>query len=156
MQRFIKSVFVLFAGLSAFFICSCAPEACLDETEAFLKASFYISLTSKKESPDSLTLYGINHDSVKIYNKAQGVQPALFPLDNSADNSVFIIKINGTFDTIGFSYSNRPHFISKECGYAMFHNLADTPYYTRHAIRKIYVSGRNITNANEENIRIFY
>ncbi len=156
MQRFTKSLFVFITCLSAFFICSCAPEACLDETEAFLKASFYKSLTSKKESPDSLTLYGINHEINKLYNKAQGVQPALFPLDNSSDNSVFIIRINGTSDTIGFTYSNRPHFISKECGYAMFYNLADTPYYTRHAIRKIYVASRNITTANEENIRIFY
>jgi hypothetical protein len=133
---------------------SCAPEACLEETESFLKASLYENSTRK--SPDSLTLYGINHETDKIYNKASGVQPALFPLDKSADNCTFIIRINGTNDTIQFNYTSRLHFISKECGYTVYHNLVDTPYYTKHIIDKIYIAGRNITNVNEENIRIFY
>lgn len=135
---------------------ACAPEACLEETEAFLKASFFSLSSNKKQAPDSLTIYGLNHASDKIYNKMSAVQPALFPLDKSADNCTFIIRINGTADTIRFSYTTQLHFISKECGYTVFHNLIDTPYYTKHEIDRITIAGRNITTANEENIRISY
>jgi hypothetical protein len=153
MKIFIRLLFIFCLAL-AILSPSCAPEACLEETESYLKASLYENST--KKSPDSLTLYGINHETDKIYNKISKLQPALFPLDKSADNCTFVIRINGTTDTIKFSYTSRPHFISKECGYTIYHNLVDTPYYTKHIIDKIYVASRNITTLNEENIRIFY
>jgi hypothetical protein len=137
-------------------IYSCAPEACLEETGSFLNASLYNNTSKKKESPDSLTIYGLNHETNKIYDKTAGVQPALLPLNQSANNCSFIIRINGITDTITFNYTSRPHLVSKECGYAIFHNLIDTPFYTKNAIDYIYTASRNVTNVNEENIRIFY
>ena len=156
MKRVIR--IIIFSSIWWFtaLIYSCAPEACLEETGSFLNASLYNDTTKKKESPDSLTIYGLNHETSKLYDKAKGVQPALLPLDQSADNCSFIVRINGITDTITFRYTSRPHLISKECGYAIFHNLVDTPFYTKNAIDYIYSASRNVTNVHEENIRIFY
>jgi hypothetical protein len=132
---------------------SCTPGACFEETNAYLKASFYSNATKEKKTPESLTLFGLNKSDT-IYKKKSGVQPALFPLDASAGSCTFIIRINNVTDTIHIVYASYPHLISKECGYTFYHKL-DTAYTTAKAFY-IYKNSANITTANEENIRIFY
>jgi hypothetical protein len=157
MRKFIPgSLLIILPGILLGLL-SCTQGSCFEETESYLKASFYFNTTLT--TPDSLTLYGLNNDSI-IYNQATGVQPAKIPLNSSTESCTFIIKINGVADTIEFHYSNYPHLISKECGYTFYHQL-DTGLNnpntrTYHAIKKIYVSNRTITNLNVENIRIFY
>jgi hypothetical protein len=133
---------------------SCTPAACFEETNAYLKASFYINSTKQKLPPDSVTLSGLGQTE-KIYNKASGLQPALFPLNSSSSSSTFVIRINGIDDTIEFNHSSFPHLISKECGYSVFHSL-EMHTFTQHNIDTILIINRNITTVNEENIRIFY
>jgi hypothetical protein len=131
---------------------SCTPAPCYEETNSFLKASFYSD--KGVDPPDSISLWGIGQ-TTKIYNKATGVQPALFPLNSGTDNSTFIIRINGVYDTIEFRYTSFPHIISKECGYTFFHTL-DSHIFTQNNIDNILIINQNITTVNEENIRIFY
>jgi len=142
----------LFANLPALFM-SCTPEACFEETNAYLKATFYSNETKEKKTPDSLTVTGIGIPD-KLYDKRSGVQPCLFPLDASSGTCSFVIKINDVTDTISFHYSNYPHLISKECGYTIFHRI-DT-FFCKNDSFYIYRSSDNVTTANEENIRIFY
>jgi hypothetical protein len=144
----------LIAGTILFMI-SCTPESCFEETNAFVKASFYLTGTGKVHSPDSLTLYGLGMSTNKIYNKSTGVTPALLPLNSSSDNCGFMIRINGISDTITFSYSSYLHLITKECGYTFYHKI-DTPVYTKHIIDKVKILKSSITTINEENIRIYY
>jgi hypothetical protein len=144
---------VLLIALGSAFIISCTPGACYEETNAYLKATFYSNKSKEKNSPDSLTLIGLNKTE-KIYNKESGIQPAFFPLDASSESCTFVIKINNVTDTIQFIYSSYPHLISKECGYTFYHKL-DTFYLSRNAFY-VYKSSNNVTTANEENIRIFY
>jgi hypothetical protein len=136
---------------------SCAPEACFEETNAYLKASFYSysNSTVKLIAPDSLTLFG-QGQTIKLYNKAGNVQPALLPLNAAAGSCTFIIRINGINDTVQFLYSSRMHLLSKECGYTYYHTLLDLPAYTQNKIDTILIINSSITTANEENIRIFY
>jgi hypothetical protein len=136
---------------------SCTPGSCFEETECYVKASFYTYPEPGKLSPpDSLTLYGFNNDSL-IYDKKSAINPALIPLNASSDSSIFIMKINGVSDTLLFLYNNYPHFISKECGYTYYHQL-DTvlPLKHFHSIKRIQYQDKLITNLNVENIRIFY
>jgi hypothetical protein len=155
MRKYILVLFSLLLALLAIIISKCTPEACFEETNAFLKASLYDNETKMLKSPDSLTVYGISIDSVKIYDKAKRVQPALLPLDASTSACTFIVIINGIADTVTFSYDSYPHLISRECGYSFFHNI-DTPVYTTHIIDYIFTGQKNITTENVENIRIFY
>ena len=155
MKRLIPvNLILVLSGLSIF-IHSCTPESCFEETESFLKVSFYDDVTKKLRAPDSLTIYGLNNDSI-LYNNIRNVQPALIPLNTTEIKCVFIITINDMTDTVEFSYSSYPHLISKECGYTFYHNLDQEPIFTSNAINNIYISKSIITTNNEENIRIFY
>lgn len=156
MKKFIPlNLIIILSGLIQF-LPSCSSESCFEETESFLKASFYNNVTGNLQAPDSLTVYGLNMESNKLYNKAVKVQPALFPLNSATTNCVFIIKINGITDTLEFRYNSYPHLVSKECGYTFYHKLDTDRVFTKHAIDNIYISKRNITTINEENIRISY
>jgi Family of unknown function (DUF6452) len=148
---------ILLIVLSGFILVllSCAPGSCFDETESYVKASFYNYESEKLTTPDSLSLYGLNHDSI-IYDKTAKVQPALIPLDASVDNCSLVIKINGVSDTIEFQYSSYPHLISKECGYTYYHHLDSIPFFSKNGIKKIDIINRTITNLNVENIQIYY
>jgi hypothetical protein len=156
MKQTISATLILLASLLMLATVSCTTMSCQDETEAFLKISFYKISTDKLQPPDSLTVYGLNMSSSKIYNKSAAVQPALIPLNNSAEYSEFIIRINGITDTVKFIYSTFPHLISKECGYSYYHTLDTTRTFSNNGIKEMKVWNGNITTINEENIRIYY
>ena len=147
---------ILFALLTGLLLisASCTPGSCFEETNAYLKAAFYLESTGKLKAPDSLTLYGIGKDTAR-YRKASGIQPALIPLNVSAENCVFIIRINGVNDTISFQYTSFLHLISKECGYTYYHSL-DTVYCTKNIIDTILIKNSTVTTLNEQNIFIYY
>jgi hypothetical protein len=134
---------------------SCTPESCFEETNAFLKATFYASTTGKAAPPDSLSMYGLKMSSVKLYNKAARVQPAYVPLNASSDQCTYIIKINGIQDTLTIWYSSFPHLISIECGYTFYHNI-DSVRMSKRNIDDIIIRNSNVTTLKEENLRIFY
>ena len=156
MRKLFSVFLILILTGYIFFLVSCSQGSCFEETESYLKASFYSYELRKLTSPDSLSLYGLNNDSI-IYNKSTKVQPALIPLNASRESCSFVININGIADTIEFRYISYPHMISKECGYTFYHELTDSVrYYTRHAIKTISTGNKTITNLNVENIRIYY
>jgi hypothetical protein len=150
------SINILVAGLTGIllFSASCTPGSCFEETNAYLKTFFYLESTGKQKAPDSLTLYGLGKDTTR-YMKATGIQPALIPLNASAENCTFIIRINGVTDTISFLYTSYPHLISKECGYTFYHSL-DSVYTTKNIIDTILLKERSVTTLNVQNILIYY
>jgi predicted nucleic-acid-binding Zn-ribbon protein len=142
------------AGFSIF-LNSCSLKSCFDVTESQVNAGFYSKETGKALSPDSLTLWGMNMDTNKIYNKVISPKKAQFPL-YAADTSVkFIIRINGTDDTIEFRYRSYLHLISKECGYTYYYNI-DTAFHSFNIIDSLSFSNKTITTLSEENLRIYY
>jgi len=148
------SLLIILPGMILFLL-SCTAGACFEETESYLKASFYNQTTNKLAAPDSLTLYGLNRDSI-IYNNETKVQHALIPLNSSTESCSFVIIINGITDTIESLYSSYPHLISKECGYTFYHYLDSLPNYTKHVIKRIEFGSKTVTNLNVENLRIYY
>jgi hypothetical protein len=134
---------------------SCTPESCLEETIAEIKVPLYLSSTQKIQAPDSLTLYGLNSGSGKIHNKDKNVKMVLLPLNPSAENCGFVIRINGTADTILIWYDSFPHLISKECGYTYYHTI-DSLIFTKNIIDTIKIKNKSVTTVNEENMRILY
>lgn len=133
---------------------SCTPGSCFEETNSYLKATFYRTSQGKPVPPDSLSMYGIGKDSA-VYKKAGRVQPALIPLDPSASACGFLIRINGVDDTVSFFYTTFTHLISRECGYTFFHDL-DSLAHTRNIIDTILIKFRTISTFNEPNIFIYY
>lgn len=154
MRKLFSGVLFIILPCLVFLLTSCTPGSCFEETESYLKASFYSYETRKLAVPDSLSLNGLNKDSL-IYDKSSNVQPALIPLNASRDSCTFVIRINGVTDTIEFIYNSYPHLISKECGYSFYHHL-DTVITKHHAIKEILTPNKTITNLNVENIQIYY
>ena len=154
-NRFYRYILKMFLFIAIVQLFSCSPKACYEDTESLLKANFYGYSTLKTAAPDSVTMYGLSMESDKLYNKTANLQPARKPLNASSPKCTYIIRINGVTDTIQLWYSSYPHLISKECGYAFFHNL-DSLTYTKNKIDSISKSNSNITTINVENIRIFY
>jgi len=136
-------------------ISSCTVGSCFDETESRVKASFYSMETGKPIAPDSVTLFGINMDTLEIYDNTTNLKTAEFPLYAEKQECKFVIKINGIIDTIEFNYISYPHLLSKECGYTFFYTL-ETDTHTKNTIDSVSIIKNTITTFNEENIRIFY
>lgn len=149
---FLMAIAILFcSGLL-----SCTPESCFEETRATVKVMFYDTAGVARQA-DSITIRGIGADTTELYKKELKVRNVLLPLDATDGNSVFLVRINGISDTLSLDYTSFPHLISQECGYAFYHTLADsTPLFSTHIIRRVLVKNRNISTANEENIRIYF
>lgn len=137
------------------FLSSCTPESCLEETEAFLEASFYSYSSKNPQIPDSLTSFGLDMDTSRIYSAATGIRLARLPLNPDALSSAFTIRINGVADTLSFFHTSYPHLISRECGYTFYHNI-DSVLFTNNGIDSIWIRNTVVTTTDEENIRIFY
>ncbi|MGE5418982.1 MAG: DUF6452 family protein [Chloroflexota bacterium] len=151
-----RYIFILLAGIVAFFA-SCTPESCLDETESFLKASFYSYTSKNVQIPDSLTVYGLGRDTSKIYAAVPAIKIARLPLNPANSFSDFVVRINGVSDTLMIRHYSYPHLISKECGYTYYHNIyPDSLVFTRNTIVSVEIRNRIITTLDDENIRIFY
>jgi hypothetical protein len=155
MKRFIPGglVLVIVIALTVF---SCTEGSCLEETESYVKATFYLNDTKKALAPELLSLHGVGMDTVFLYNNSANVKVALIPLNSSAESSKFIITINNVPDTLEFRYSSYPHLISKECGYTFYHHLEEEPICTHQGVDSIFVANKTITNLNVENIRIYF
>jgi len=134
---------------------SCSAGSCFDETEAKVKATFYSMETGKALAPDSVTLFGLNMDTLKIYDKSAKLKSAEFPLYAADTTCKFILRINGIDDTLRFSYSSYTYLISKECGYTFFFTL-DTAIHSVNIIKSISITKKSITTFDEENMRIFF
>jgi hypothetical protein len=160
MRKFISGGLLIILPCIVLYFISCTPGSCFEETESYLKASFYNYQTGVIITTDSISLRGLNSDSL-IYNKNTGLHPALFPLNASTDSSIFIITIKDISDkdisdTIKFIYTSYSHLISKECGYTFYHHLESEPVFTTHFIKEITIKNKTITNLNVENLRILY
>jgi hypothetical protein len=156
MKRITRRSLLFIVSVIVLCVTSCTMGSCFEETESYVKASFYKNTTKKLAAPDSITLYGMGRDTSLIYNKAANISTALIPLNSAAEVAIFIIKINDKTDTLEFHYTNYPHLISKECGYTYYHHLDTEPAHSNHSIIEIYTANSTITNENGENLRIFY
>jgi hypothetical protein len=155
MRRLLLYFLLAAASIATLLQTSCTPGSCFEETNAYVKATFYLSSKSKAVAPDSVTLYGVGRDTNLIYKKKTSLSQALMPLNASTDGCSLVIKINGVNDTISFAYTTSSHLISKECGYTFYHTI-EPPVFTTHIIDTVTVAKNTITTLSEENIRIYY
>jgi hypothetical protein len=156
MNKYFQGSLILIISGLFFAMVSCTPLTCFEDTESFVKASFYNYTTKARQAPDSITLYGVGRENLFLYKKAINVQPVLFAFNPWVTKCKYIIKINKITDTITFSYTSNLHLISKECGYTYYYTLTEKPVFTKNTIDSVSVSKGAITTVNEENIRIYY
>lgn len=134
---------------------SCVPESCYQDTISTVKAGFYETGTGLELKADSITLAGMGAVTDTVVNNLRNQKSVRFQLDPSSPGCSWLLTINGTTDTITFSYDSFTHLISKECGYSVYHTLAACTF-TGNIIDTVIIRNSNITVLNEENIRIFF
>lgn len=147
-------IYLLLITFAAALINGCVSQPCLDNTVSAVNVTFY-KTGGLAFTADSVTLYGLDRDTSKIYDKATKLAKISFPLDLSADSCSYFLKVNNVADTITLYYNSYPHLVTKECGFTYFSVLEDS---INHKVDSIDYQVRNkyVTTANEENIRIFY
>ena len=155
MRKLNTGILLLILAFLSLYLSSCTAGSCFDETESRVKGTFYSMETGKTLPPDSVTLYGVNMDTLEIYDKFPNLSSVEFPLYAAEQECKLVIRINGINDTVEFAYNSYPHLLSKECGYTFFFTL-DTVIYSMNIIDSISVEKETITTFNEENLRIFY
>jgi hypothetical protein len=155
MRRLHRGFLILIPVCLSLYLGSCTAGSCFDETEAKVKGTFYSTETGKPLVPDSVTLFGIGMDTLKLYDKTLNLKTAEFPLFADATDRKFVIRVNGINDTMEFRYSSYTYLLSKECGFTFYFNL-DTVIHTLNIIQSVSIEKNTITTFNEENMRIFF
>lgn len=159
---FLLPVILLFAVI---FAVSCTDTGCTDNRSAIPYAGFYILQDGepKAVSVDSLEIGGIGAPSDSLLIKADASTSALYlPFRFEHTSTAFFIHYASRLlsspllnDTISFTYTSSPRFVSEDCG-AMFYYHIDEMTYTRHLIDSIAITDSLITNFDTERIRIFF
>lgn len=155
MRKLYNAICLILLATAGICLNSCSAGSCFDQTEARVKGTFYSTETGLTLAPDSVSLYGVNMDTVTFYDKSIKLKTAEFPLYAAEQDKKMVIRINGINDTMDFRYSSYPHLLSKECGYTFFFTL-DTVIHSTNIIDSISIKKNTITTFNEENMRIFY
>lgn len=129
------------------FISSCNDDECRVDTSVNL----YATLSSKA---DSIWVKATDSDSI-LYNNIKSVQLATLPLKKFGELSEYIFIINSATDTIQIYHKNYDYLIDYNCGCVVYHTI-DSIKYSTHKIKDIIILNSSVTNAGEENIKIYY
>lgn len=168
----LKRVILRFAGrlvapaLLAFMICvgACSSDECLGNKNSLPLAGFY----SSEEKPasisiDSVSIFGIGApgDSV-LHDSVRSLKETYLPFRIDSERTTYVIRylqgLLGQYrvaDTITFDYAIKPMFVSSACGVVYEYEMRDI-VTTHNIIDSVVCPNGVITNANSENIKIYF
>ena len=143
-------------------VTSCVSDECEGNKNSLPYAGFFSSEVSPRSiSVDSITVYGEGapNDSLLIDN-GEGVASVYLPFRIDGGESTFVIQYNqkrlrGLTDRITFRYEAVPDFVSAACGVVYDYRI-DNIEHTKNLIDSVRCPGMVISNANEQNIRVYF
>ena len=112
--------FVIVISLFAFILVSCNNgNRCYDSVDTLMVTSF--SINGFKTIND-LVIKGVNRNDVgdTLVNDSLSAQTKTYnlPLSLTADSTGFVLKTNGTTDTLFIRHTMSLNFVSRYCGFA--------------------------------------
>lgn len=154
-------VVVTFAGI----VTGCATDECYDNRNALPYAGFY-GVMEGKMAPiniDSIRVYGIGAPGDSILSEGKRAIANLYlPFRIDSDTTAYVFKlINKAYepydiaDTVTFIYSREARFVSSACGASYVYTIKGIKN-TGLLIDSVTVPGGRITNADMENIQIYF
>lgn len=145
-------------------VAACSNEECLDNKNSLPLAGFYSSDPRPQAiRVDSLTIYGIGApgDSI-LQDSARNLSQVYLPFRIDQEQTRYVIKYLqgelGKFrvaDTISFNYMIKPWFVSSACGVVYDYEIRSIET-THHVIDSVTCPLGEITNANIENLKIYF
>ena len=145
-------------ALGTLLLPGCGEVECIESTKTILYANFY-KKSNHAEHTDTLSVRGLTNDSLLCEGVAKKMLE--LPLRINEDTTIYVFsfllnaKDSIVNDTVTFIHRNNAHFISENCGCAMFHVIEDVIYTRRH-IDSISLQNKSVTNEIQENLRIFF
>ncbi len=156
--------FVSVLGLTLPLLWPCSTEECMDNRNSLPLAGFYASMPGHpKIAVDSISIYGLEapQDSVLV-DSATNIQSAYLPFRINDTSTSYVISYNASAlnspllnDTVTFSYTLQPWFVSEACG-AIYRYHVGGIDYTRHLIDSVACPTGIIDNKPTENLQIFF
>lgn len=159
MGKILKYIAALLPALIAW---SCNTTGCLQNQSSVPLAGFYNSEDDKSIGIDSLRVYGVGapNDSSLITTKT--ASRVYLPFRSDASSTSFCFRYMAKAldypqlnDTITFTYTSEPKFVSEECGAMYFYTITGLNY-TTHLIESVEVTDSLINNLDTERIRIYF
>lgn len=109
----------------------------------------------ENDTLDSLTVTAAGTDSI-IINRMGEVKNFSLPLRYTEDSTQFIFHYTGHMtDTVVVRHTNKPYFVSMDCGYQMQQSIT-TLRYTRRNLDSIYIANPEASIDGTENLKLFY
>lgn len=150
----------LMAGATA----GCSTSECFDNQNSLPLAGFY----SSQENPvaisiDSISILGIGApgDSI-LQDSVKTISEVYLPFRIDQNSTTYQIRylwgLPGLYrmsDEITFNYDIVPMFVSSACGTVYYYKITDIDY-TQNFIDSVTCPTGVITNANMENLRIYF
>ena len=153
------------AVLVSILVDGCATEECYENRNALPYAGFYGVLDGKmgSVSVDSMSVYGIGAPGDSILHEGKSAMSSLYlPFRIDCDTTVYVFRpisrimsLYGVADTVTFIYDRTVRFVSSACGASYLYDIRKISN-TGALIDSVVCPGMQITNANSENIRIYF
>lgn len=153
-------------GLMALLWTACSTEECYDNKNTLPQAGFYMvdDGSISQVSVSGMEVYGIGApgDSV-LSTGSSSVSELYLPLRIDSDMTSYVFKFYldrsqeppiTVSDTVKFSYSAAPRFVSAACGVSYVYDIEDIRN-TGHMIDSVVCVTPQVTNAAVENFRIY-
>ncbi len=141
---------------------SCNTTGCLQNQSSVPLAGFYDRETDKIIGIDSLSVYGIGapNDSSLITTKVASRVYLPFRSESSSTSFCFrylakALDYPQLNDTVTFTYTSEPRFVSEECGAMYFYTITGVTC-TTHLIESVEITDSLINNVDTEKIRIYF
>lgn len=155
---------ILMIGLFLYILSGCSTSECYDNQNSLPLAGFYSSAEIPKAiSIDSLTILGVGApgDSI-LQDSVRSLSQVYLPFRIDQESTTYEIKylagvpgILRMSDFITFNYDIIPFFVSKACGTIYKYKITSIEW-TDNFIDSVTCPAGEITNANIENLRIYF
>lgn len=154
----------IFAGLIGSVSWGCSTSECYDNQNSLPLAGFYSSgETPKAISLDSISIVGIGApgDSI-LQDSVRSLSEVYLPFRIDQNSTTYqilylsgILGESGIYDLIKFNYDIFPMFVSTACGTVYYYKMNSIDY-TTNIIDSVTCPTGEITNANKENLKIYF
>ena len=154
----------LLAAATLLAAASCSSD-CSENRNALPLAGFYVTDSATRQiSVSGLRVEGVGApgDSL-LFDGASAVSQLYLPCRIDSDETVYRFSAQGAASlagsevssTVTFRYSRRAKFVSRECGVSYVYTLEDVSC-SGQLIDSVVPLTDEITNVNEENMRIYF
>ena len=154
----------IFIGMLGGVVAGCSTSECYDNQNSLPLAGFYTSgINPQAISLDSISIIGVGApgDSI-LQDSVRSISEVYLPFRIDEPSTTYEIFYLGglagyyrIFDAITFNYDIIPMFVSTACGTVYYYKMNSIDY-TTNLIDSVTCPSGVITNANVENLKIYF